>query len=295
MTSVQKKLIGLCILLISLLVNAQQKEWPKSLFWEVSGNGLARPSYLLGTFHLMCKEQVKLGAVIQKKLDQTHQVFFEVDLSNPAAMMQSLTTMNMKEGKKLKDLLTEADYRKVDSVFSNELKLSLSLFGRMKPYLLSTLLYSKFMKCSQQSGIDLELMNMAKRSGKTIKGLETLEYQASLFDSIPYELQAKELVKMSDSLDSMKTAFTAMIAAYLSQDIEQIARMSTQNEIEGSRFNTLLLTNRNKNWVDQLEPIMKNQSLFIAVGAGHLPGEEGLIALLRNAGYKVKPIRGALL
>lgn len=279
--------------LISQLSSAAQVKTDKenSLLWEISGKGLKKPSYLFGTFHLLCKEQVKFSDELRSKLRSSDQVYFEVDLSDPKSMMQSLTSMYMKDGKKLKDLLSENEYRKLDSIFKADTKMSLSFFSRMKPYLVSTLFYTKFMKCSQQSGIDMELASLAREFNKKINGLETLEYQASVFDSIPYETQAKELMKMADSLPKMGEAFNKMLDVYLSQDLEQIAAMSEETDVAGADFKDLLLINRNKNWVKQLKDLMKENSLFIAVGAGHLSGDYGVISLLRKAGYKVRPLK----
>jgi uncharacterized protein YbaP (TraB family) len=274
-----------------ILLAQPDKSSMHSLLWQVSGKGLKKPSYLFGTFHLLCKDQVVFSNELKQKLANADEVYFEVDLSNPKTMIQSLTSMNMKEDKKLRDLMSEKDYNKLDSILKAETKLSLSFFSRMKPYLVSTLFYSKFMKCAQQSGIDMELMQLAKKSNKKINGLETLEYQASIFDSIPYEDQARELLKMADSLPHMEAQFNDMLKVYLSQDLNKISELSNETDLAGVRYKSLMLTNRNKNWVEQLKTLMPGKSLFVAVGAGHLGGEDGVIDLLRKEGYKLKPLK----
>lgn len=281
-----------CLLLVPVMLMAQpDKRSDNSLLWQVSGKGLKKPSYIFGTFHLLCKDQVLFSNELKQKLSNSDEVYFEVDLSNPKAMIQSLTSMNMKEGRKLKDLMKEQEYNKLDSILKADTKFSLSFFSRMKPYLVSTLFYTKFMKCAQQSGIDMELMQLAKKNNKKINGLETLEYQASIFDSIPYEDQARELLKMADSLSHMEAQFNDMLKVYLSQDLDKIAQLSDEADLAGARYKLLMLTNRNKNWVQQLKTLMPGKSLFIAVGAGHLGGEDGVIDLLRKEGYKVKPLK----
>lgn len=280
-----------CLLLVPVLLFAQiKKPADNSLLWQISGKDLKKPSYIFGTFHLLCKDQVVFSNELKQKLANADEVYFEVDLSNPRAMIQSLTSMNMKEGKKLRDLMTEREYNKLDSILKADTKFSLSFFSRMKPYLVSTLFYTKFMKCAQQSGIDMELMQLAKKNNKKINGLETLEYQASIFDSIPYEDQARELLKMTDSLSHMEAQFNDMLRVYLSQDLDKISQLSDDADMAGARYKSLFLTNRNKNWVQQLKTLMPEKSLFIAVGAGHLGGEDGVIDLLRKEGYKVKPL-----
>ena len=132
-------------------------------------------------------------------------------------------------------------------------------------------------------------MLVAKKEKKEIKGLETMAFQASVFDSIPYMQQAKELLKTIDSLNSYKKCFDTMITVYLTQRLDEIEKLFSKSEFGMEENQDLLLNNRNKNWVKQLKVIMKKEPVFIAVGAGHLVGEQGLIALLRNEGYTLRP------
>jgi uncharacterized protein len=120
--------------------------------------------------------------------------------------------------------------------------------------------------------------------------LETLAFQAAVFDSIPYKDQADELSKTIDSLSKSRSLFDSMIRAYKSQNMVAIEHILTDDDfgIEGNQ--DVLLNNRNKNWVGQLKEIMKKEPVFVATGAGHLPGEHGLIALLRKQGYTVRPV-----
>jgi uncharacterized protein YbaP (TraB family) len=292
MFSAMMKLFCLCLLLFPLLVPGQKdNEKIKSLLWEIKGKGLAKPSYLFGTFHLMCKDEILFSNKLKQKLGAADEVYFEVDLDDPAMMTEAFSILNMKNGKQLKDYLTEAEYKKLDSVLKNGSKVSLSFFNHTKPYLISSLLYTRFMKCNEQSGVEMELMKLAKKENKIISGLETLSYQASIFDSIPYEKQAKELMKLVDSLDKTGAEFYRMEELYRQQDLEAIAKMLNESDFEAGDNKNLLLVNRNKNWVEQLKKRMPSKSLFIAVGAGHLPGNDGVIELLRKEGYSVKPVQ----
>jgi uncharacterized protein len=133
-------------------------------------------------------------------------------------------------------------------------------------------------------------MKLAKENKKEIQGLETMAFQAAVFDSIPYAQQAKELLKTIDSLDAYKRYFDTMVRVYKKQELKEIQNLFTKNEFGMEENQDILLDKRNKNWVKQLKEIMKKESIFIAVGAGHLVGEMGLIELLRKEGYTVRPI-----
>ena len=168
--------------------------------------------------------------------------------------------------------------------------MTLDAFQNLKPVFLESLLYPKMLPCKTTSGVEEQLMLLAKKNKKEIKGLETMAFQASVFDSIPYEEQAKELLKTIDSIASYRHFFDTMVTVYKSQQLDEIEKMFSKSEFGMADNQDILLNKRNENWVKQLKTIMKNETVFIAVGAGHLVGEKGLIALLRKEGYVLRPI-----
>jgi uncharacterized protein len=259
-----------------------------TLLWEITGNGLAAPSYLFGTFHLLCKDDINFSEALKQAINNSHEIYLELDLDDPATIMGALMLMNMKDGKKLKDLYTTDQYKRVSDFFKDSLKTPISLFQRMKPEFLIALLYPKMMPCNSASSVEEEIMQLGKDAGKEIKGLETMAFQASVFDSIPYEKQAEELLNTIDSLEKSKADFALMLNAYKKQRLDEIEKIVTTPEFGAAENQDILLDNRNKNWVVQLKSIMKKNPAFIAVGAGHLVGKNGLIALLRAEGYTVR-------
>ena len=146
------------------------------------------------------------------------------------------------------------------------------------------------MNCPSPAGVEEELLKIAKQDKKEIKGLETIQFQASVFDSIPYQWQAKELLKNIDSFSVYKKEFDDMLKLYKDQQLDSMQNMVGASEFGSEKYEDLLLNNRNKKWVNKLNGIMKNASVFVAVGAGHLTGEYGLINLLKKEGYKVEPL-----
>jgi len=261
-----------------------------SLLWEVSGNGLKSNSYIFGTFHLMCKDDIKFSEQLKTAVNNSDLVYLEMDMDDPSIMLGGLMMMNMKDGKKLQDLYTVAEYEKVATYFKETLHMPIGLLQRTKPFFLAAMLYPKMMPCKNISGVEQELMNLAKLQKKEIKGLETMEFQSSVFDSIPYEEQAKDLLKSIDSMQSYQQYFDTMITVYKRQRLGEIEKQLNDTTFGMEKHQDLLLNDRNKNWVAQLKKIMKTQSAFVAVGTGHLVGKEGLINLLRKEGYILKPV-----
>jgi uncharacterized protein YbaP (TraB family) len=264
-----------------------------TLLWEVSGNGLSAPSYLFGTFHLLCSNDIHFSNSLKLALKNVAEVYLELDLDDPSVMQSGLMLMNMNNGKKIKDLYTPEEYKKLEDFFKDSLQIPLTLFQYIKPAFLESMLYPKMMPCKTISGVDEELMKLAKEDKKEIRGLETMAFQASVFDSIPYEEQAKELLKTIDSMDTYKHLFDTMIMVYKSQHLKEIDELFSKSESGMEDHKDILLNNRNANWVKQLKDIMKKERVFVAVGAGHLVGEQGLIALLRKEGYAVRPLENA--
>ena len=117
-----------------------------------------------------------------------------------------------------------------------------------------------------------------------------MQFQASVFDSIPYEWQAKELLKNIDSFSVYKNEFDEMVHLYKNQELDSMQTMVGASEFGSDKYEDLLLNDRNKKWVKELNDIMKTESIFIAVGAGHLSGDNGLINLLKKEGYQVEPL-----
>lgn len=153
------------------------------------------------------------------------------------------------------------------------------------------------MQGSAQSGeivsYEMELMKMAQEQEKPIDGLETAEFQMSLFDSIPYDVQAQMLMATIKSGDSGEedNQLEQMVEMYKNQDIQGMQRMVKGDKGGISEYEELLLLRRNRNWIPVMEEMMAKNATFFAVGAGHLGGEEGVIALLRKAGYTVSPVQ----
>ena len=271
-------------------VALQKQNDNNTLLWQISGKGLQKPSYLFGTFHLLCKEDIKISEALKIALIASDKIFMELDMDDPSTMLSGLLYMNMKDGKTIKELYTPQEYDKVTSYFDDSLSMPIMMFQKMKPYFLVALLYPKMMNCKTSSGMEEALVVIAKENKKEITGLETMQFQASVFDSIPYEWQAKELLKNIDSFAKYKTEFDVLVKDYKEQQLSNMEKLIAKSEFGSEKFQDILLTRRNENWVKQLKAIMPKQNLFVAVGAGHLTGDKGLLNLLKKEGYKVEPL-----
>ena len=261
-----------------------------TLLWEITGKGLKQPSYLFGTFHMMCKDDIKFSDNLLTALKNSEEVYFEMDLDDVANTLGAMMFMNMKDGKTLKDLYTEAEYKKLEVFFKDSLRTNLSMFQKMKPSFLEAFIYPKMLSCKNMSGVEQELLKEAGKTKKEIRGFETIAFQASVFDSIPYPSQAKSLLNSIDSISNYKVFFEKMVKVYLSQETSKLEAMLSDKAFGMQDGLEMLLDKRNINWVAQLKTILPKTNIFMAVGAGHLVGEKGVIELLKKEGYKLRPI-----
>ena len=279
-------------------LNAQsgkQKPLEKSLLWEISGNGLTKPSYLYGTIHMICKDDAALGDSLVAAIERSDRVYFEVDMDNLMEMLSAFKDFKMRNDTTLADLLSKEDYEKVKEYMeSKSALLPFSQLETYKPMLASSLLMESGIGCEESVAMEQLILEVAKKNRKRIDGLETMSYQASIFDSIPYKLQAQQLLKyVKDDGDKSGSdkQFDEMIEAYKEQDIEKLGKFVATDDGGLGNYEDILIYHRNRNWVEKLKKIMPEKALTIAVGAGHLAGEKGVIKLLRKEGYTVRPIK----
>jgi len=263
-----------------------------TLLWEISGKDITQPSYLFGTMHLLCSEDAQLSDSLRFAIETTKQVYFEIDMDDMMETFGALKYLNMNNSTRLSDLITPAEYQRVKDYFkNNKVMLPLTMMERMKPYFITALISESKFPCPAKDGMEQVIMKEAKKDGRPIYGLETVQFQASVFDSIPYQRQAKDLVKMIDSSGKEgDSSDVQLLDVYRKQDLNKMQQMTVDEE-GMSDFIDLLLYSRNANWVHKMPAIMKEKQTLFAVGAGHLGGDKGVISLLRHAGYTLRPVK----
>lgn len=276
----------------------QYKPLENSLLWKISGQGIKNPSFLFGTIHIIQSKDFFLPKGTMSALDQTKKIVFEIDMkevSDISAMMGIMNKVFMKDNHTLKDFMTEEDYTMVGKHFQ-KMGLPLFILERMKPMFLTVFAYGDMdpsgLKNGNMKSYEMELLEMAKNSGKETGGLETIDFQIGIFDEIPYDVQAKMLVDaIRASSVSENDEFKKMTDLYLSENINAMVNMISEEGSEVIGYEDKLLNERNKNWIAQIIQACKTEPTFFAVGAGHLAGPEGVINLLRKQGMQVTPVK----
>lgn len=285
-------IIFLLILTISFASYGQTKY--NSLCWKISGNGLEKDSYLYGTFHTADKRVFEFKDGVEDAFIEADIYAMELNMDSidKVAMMKAMV---MDSNKTLKTLLTPEDYEIVNQFFIDSIGMSLFMFNKMQPFITAQMIVTKDLKSEKENALDLYWFTKAKNLGKELVGLETMLEQMNTFKSIPVEKQAQELVKsVKDYGKEEGMNMDEMVEIYQSGNLdllmEEMDKYSEESAIDKADFNEKFLFIRNVNMANRVVKYLKKGSVFMAVGAAHLPGEKGVIELLRGKGYSVEPL-----
>lgn len=272
------------VLFLSLIIPSLAQG--QGVFWEISGDDLAKPSYLFGTVHLLCDTEFKIGPTMVEKLKDSNALVLEVDLDDPALALSMMSKMHNEGGESITDFLSAEEYDEIRSLLMERTGVDIGMMKRLRPFMLMSLIYPSLLECETKS-YEGELIKIAKASQTEIYGLESVEDQLSVFDQIPLADQYRSFYDYALDLDKGRLEFQKLIKAYREEDIELLVKMVSESP-EYRDYQDILLNDRNLNWVDPMGEWMRKGPVFFAVGAGHLGGENGLIQLLRNEGYRLK-------
>ncbi len=280
-------------------VNAQDAN--SSLLWQITKEGVQDTSYLFGTIHIIPESDFFIPEGLERTFAKSDEIYFEIDIAsqmNMEAQMAMLPKLLMKDGVTLADLYTEEEYEEVSQFFDKK-GLPLFLFQAMKPMFVQMMVQLDLdaMLEGGENGMvsyEMYLSEKAKEASKPTGGLETIDFQISIFDSIPYEAQANmllETVRADAELSAEDGGMQEIFELYKKQDIEELQMMMNDSDDPVTKeFGDLFLFQRNRNWIPIIEELVSKKSIFIAVGAAHLPGEAGVISLLQQRGYTVEPL-----
>lgn len=283
------------ILLVNFLLTpafeGKAQKLERSLFWEISGKDLKKPSYLFGTYHFADKGFADTMKQVNAKLAAADVIVGELIIDSSMAI--KLMPYMMLKNTSLDQLLSPVEYQAVASYMKRAANLDLKNFNAFTPVAVQTFMEQVNAPktfTATNPPIDQFFQDYARKEGKKLVGLETLEEQAAVLFGSSLARQKEQLLKSVKDEEKNKEESRKMYPLYVAQDLESLG-IFFENDNYTSEEMDRLLKDRNLKWMAQLPLLMKDNSLFIAVGAGHLIGNEGLIKGLRRLGYTVKPLR----
>lgn len=293
------KRLFLILTVMALALTAQAQ-----LLWKVSGNGLGRPSYIMGTYHFAPASMIDKIPGMQQALEGCDVVVGEIDkeeMMNQNVQLKMGMAMMAPPDSTLDKLFTPEDYAIVEKVFNkyfSNMGVTLNQMKIFKPSAISLQMQAMqavkyFPNFNPNDLIDMAVQTRANEMGRPSIGLETVEEQTDLLFKAPLTEQAEELLDACKKDDYFVVMSSALVEAYMAQDLNQIESIMTDPEIGGDDPGAMdaLLYDRNRDWVVKLVKMMPERACLVCVGAGHLVGQQGLLQLLRDRGYTVEAMQ----
>ena len=262
----------------------------KGILWRIDG-AASQPSYLLGTIHSDDARVTNVPPSVMRVFQQADSFSGEVKMDLPSMMQASQATL-LPEGQSLEQLIDRSLYKQTVQLLA-AYGIPELVVQRMKPWAAAATLSLP----RPQSGIflDMLLYNQAAAAGKRVYGLETIAEQIGAMESMSHELQITMLRDAIAQHDQLDQIIEQLITAYVRRDLKALESISNAAMQEGDArvaevFNAEVVDRRNYRMLERMQPRLREGNAFIAVGALHLPGDKGLLKLLRNKGYRVSPM-----
>lgn len=286
----QRPLLLLAVPLFFLLAATSRAATDKDhgLLWEVSKAG-GEPAYLFGTIHSEDPDVLQLARPVQQAFTDSQTVVLEM-LLDVDAMRYSGTAMLLLEGRSLSDMIGQPLFRQVATAMQSR-GITTTVLERMQPWAAAVVLSMPAPETGQV--LDAMLYQQALQQDKNVYGLETVQEQLAVFESLSAADQVLLLKDAVASFSEIDATHAELLAAYKQRDLKKLLAISDDSMQQGDQrlaneFQQRLVVDRNHRMVERMSQYLQLGKAFIAVGALHLPGDEGLLNLLEQQGYRLR-------
>ncbi len=263
-----------------------------SILWEISGNGLTTPSYMMGTLKFIGENEFYLPteAVTRMKVCRIFAIEDQVDHK---AQMELNKAAHFPAGKSLATELPPADYEKVTTFFNSEFRISKSKFQKKLSKLIPLALSINMTRMSLGEDVkfyDIELLKIAKKNKLETFSLEPIERESQAIQAFPMKDQEAALMHSVGNFEKQKSEYHELEKAYLAGDLNKVFDYSLHPTEDNPVFIDEFYTKRNMEWLPKIDKMIHDKPSFIAIGVSHLEGEKGLLALLKEKGYTLTAV-----
>ena len=289
----RRLLVGVIYLVAKLaatITYADDTAYKQGLLWEIVTPGQPS-SYLFGTIHSEDSRVVELPAIVSTTLKAADTLVLEAPVDSQAEAI-SFQAMLFTDSTRLPKVLNPELYQRTLKAMV-ERGFSQQVVNVLKPWAISIIL--SVPKPDTGLFLDLFLMQMASAQSIPVWSLETIGEQLAILDGFNLNEQVQMLKDTLHELPEIAALHEQLIRAYLDRDLARLVSISEQSMGMGSvelreKLSKQLIVQRNKRMVNRMEPLFLNGRVFVAIGALHLPGEEGILSLLVARGHQVKAI-----
>ncbi len=265
----------------------------RSFLWKVQARG-GGVGYLMGSVHMLSAEYYPLPRTIETAFNQSTTLVEEIDLNeltSPETLAATIAKAMYQDGRTIEQTVSPETYKLIVARLQ-EAGLSIEPFKRMKPWMLaSTLLAAEMQKANFDAdlGLDRYFFDKAVKTGKMVKGLETAVYQIERFDGMAPPLQEEMLRETLRDFDNQRENIKTLANAWASGDAAMLERILLADFKNSPEMYERLIDERNRTWIPHIEAcVATSQPCFVVVGAAHLVGPKGLVALLQSRGHRVE-------
>ncbi len=279
---------------ISATDTNSSSESTKHTLWKVKGE--TNTLYLLGSIHLMPPELYPLPKPYNDAFEDAEKVVFEIDesIQNQALAQQiMLRYAKPSKGQKLADIIDADIYAEIKQL-AKENKVPMLMIDPFDPWFSSiSLIGIQYLNAglSPEHGIDQHFMRKAQKAGKPIFGLETLDDQFSMFDGVSMEVQTEMLLETLKQEVDMQEFVDQMLEEWQTGDMQGLESLLMDEFDESPELYDAMLVNRNLNWIQQFQPMLKDKDDYlVVVGAAHMLGKDGVVKLLQDQGFSVEQL-----
>lgn len=264
----------------------------QGLLWKIEKPGMVS-SHIYGTMHVSDERITNLPPVVERVFAGADQFVMEM-LPSPRAMEVIAQGSYFQDGRRLKHLMQDDDYQRLSRLLKENLRLPETLYSQMRPWAVLMLVSMPAEDMASDKVLDMLLYHRAEQRGMDLHGLETAQQQLAALESLTLEEQVWMLNRSVARYAQKESDARRMLALYLRRDLAGLVAMQQQYTVDDSeidqRFMFSLLDQRNHSMTLRLQTLLPQGNLFIAIGALHLPGENGVLHLLERQGYRVTPV-----
>ncbi|MDZ8119437.1 TraB/GumN family protein [Pontiella agarivorans] len=283
-------LSGLTLLLILSVQSVQAK----STLWKATSE--KGTLYLQGSAHVLKADNYPLAPAIEQAYSNSTALVLEVDMGEMLSPKTQQLIMNiamLQPTDTLKSVLAPETYQQLESVAADA-GLPLAAVQQFKPWFATmtlTIMKIKKMGLDESLGLDRYFYEKAKADGRKVIGLESIDFQISLFDSLSEENPNEFVRRALMELEQLENDLNRLLTAWETGDFQTLETLINKSFKAYPEQYKKFITNRNKAWAKKLSAMAgKDETYMVVVGAGHLPGDQGVINLLRKKGFIVEQL-----
>jgi len=284
-----------CLVVFGLIASTVSFSFAQesSILWEISGNGITKPSYLFGTLKFTGEKEFYFPQDAKDKIKQAD-LFVIEDQVDHHAQHELNKALHFPKGESLATHTTPEQYNQVVTLFEKEFGISKATFQTKYAHLKPLAISVSMTRLALGEGVkfyDIELLRFAKANKVKTYSLEKIEREAAALNSFPINEQVLALVHAATYFNEQKEEFKKLMSDYPQGNLEEIFEYTLHPLDNNQKFIEEFYYKRNEEWLPKIEKMMRNDVAFISVGIGHLEGERGLLTLLKSKGYTLTPVK----